>query len=101
MSMNFQIKMKRRNGDLYISPRGDFDGNAARKLVNLLDEQYDGKGQVFIETRNLRKIHPYGCITFRSCLGHITLPARRLSFTGAKGYEIAPEECGVFMTPQE
>ena len=91
MSTNFQIEVKKSNGHLHVIPRGDFDGNSAWELVNLLHEQYDGEGQVVIDTRNLRNMCPFGCSTFRCRLNQSRLPSNRLSFKGEKGYEIAPE----------
>lgn len=35
MSTNFQIEVKKSNGDLYVRPRGDFDGSSAWELVNI------------------------------------------------------------------
>ena len=91
MSTNFQIEVKKSNGHLLVIPRGNFDGNSAWELVNLLHEQYDGKGQVVIDTRNLREMCPFGCSTFRCRLNQSRLPSNRLSFKGKKGYDIAPE----------
>jgi hypothetical protein len=101
MSVNFQIKVKRSNGDLYVSPKGDFDAGSAWELINLLVDQYDGKGQIFIDTHNLRQICPFGCSTFRGRLSQTKLPSHRLSFTGEKGYEIAPEGSSVFIEPEK
>ncbi|MEJ2659828.1 MAG: hypothetical protein P8Z73_03750 [Desulfobacteraceae bacterium] len=91
MSTNFQIDFKKSKGYLHIIPRGDLDGSSAWELVNLLDEQYDGKGRVVIDTQNLREMCPFGCSTFRCRLKLSRLPSNRLSFRGEKGYEIAPE----------
>jgi hypothetical protein len=99
MSTHFQIKVKRNNGDLYVSPDGDFDGNSALQLINLLVETYDGKGQVFIDTHKLRNICPFGCGAFRDRFSQTQLPSHRLSFTGEKGYELAPEGSSVFIEP--
>lgn len=91
MSTNFQIDVKKSNGDLHVSPRGDFDGSSAWELINLLHAQYTGKGQVFVETHGLREICPFGCSTFQSQLNQSWLPADRLLFSGERGLEIAPE----------
>ena len=90
MSANFQIMFIKKNGDLHIDPRGDFDGSSAWELVNLLKEKYDGKGQVIIYTNNLLDVCPFGCSTFQYRLNLSQVPANRLSFKGEKGHEIAP-----------
>ena len=91
MSAKFHIKLKRKNGNLHLQPTGVFDGSSAWRMVNLLHEQYDGKGQVFIDTQGLRDIYPFGCSTFQCQLNPRRLPADRLVFNGEKGLEIAPE----------
>jgi len=90
MSINFQIQFKKSNGNLHIQPKGDFDGSSAWELINLIHDQYDGKGRVFIDTRNLGVIYPFGCNTFRCRLNLRAMPADRLCFKGEKGFEIAP-----------
>lgn len=91
MSANFQIECKKQNGNLHISPKGDFDGSSAWQLIRLLGDAYDGDGQVFIETRNLGKVYPFGCRIFQSELNRCRIPANRLFFTGNKGSAIAPQ----------
>ncbi len=91
MSINFQVVFEKNNGNLHVNPKGDFDGNSAWELVNLLHEQYDGKGRVFIDTKNLCKICPFGCTTFQCQLNLSRIPADQLFFSGKKGYDIAPE----------
>ncbi len=101
MSNNFQIVIKKSNDELHVSPSGDLDGSSAWELVNLLDEQYNGRGWVVIDTRNLKQMCPFGCSTFLWGLNQSRLPSDRLSFRGEKGYEIAPEESRVFSYPEE
>lgn len=91
MSRNFQVAYKKSNGNLHVSPKGDFDGSSAWELVNLLHEHYDGKGQVFIETDDLRTMCPFGCSTFQCRLNLRRIPAERIFFKGEKGFEIAPK----------
>jgi hypothetical protein len=90
MSANFRVQFKKSNGDLHIQTRGDFDGSSAWELINIIHDEYDGKGRVFIDTRNLGEIHPFGRNTFLCRLNFGILSADRLCFTGEKGFEIAP-----------
>ncbi len=101
MSTNFQIEVKRGKDNLYITPKGDFDGSSAWELVNLLDKQYNGKGQVVIDTHNLCEMCPFGCSTFRCLLNVGKLPSNRLIFKGEKGYELAPEGYEVFESTEK
>ena len=97
MSANFQVVVKKSNGNLHIHPSGDFDGSSAWELVSLLQDKYDGNGQVIIETNNLLEICPFGCSTFQYQLNLSRVPADRLAFKGKRGREIAPEGSKVIL----
>jgi|WetSurMetagenome_2_1015567.scaffolds.fasta_scaffold118925_4 hypothetical protein len=90
MSVHFQLGLKKSNGNLHITPKGDFDGSSACELVNLLHDQYDGNGCVVIETDDLRDVCPFGCNTFQCKLNRNILPADRLFFKGGNALKIAP-----------
>ena len=101
MSTNFQIQFKKNNGNLHIQPKGDFDGSSAWELINLIHDQYNGKGRVFIDTRNLGQIHPFGSNTFQCRLNPRAIPADRLFFKGEKGFEIAPNGSRVIVNSEK
>ncbi len=90
MSIHFQVTFRKNNGNLHVSPKGDFDGSSAWELVNLLQEQYEGTGRVFINTKNLRKVCSFGCRTFKCNIHLSRVPVNQLFFKGEKGFEIAP-----------
>jgi hypothetical protein len=90
MDTDFQIAYTKQNGNLHIDTKGDFDGNSAWELVNLLAEQYNGTGQVVIDTHQLLEMCPFGCRMFRYQFKLCRVPAERVLFEGEKGYEIAP-----------
>jgi hypothetical protein len=93
MSANFQIRFQKRNGTLYVAPKGDFDGSSAWELVNLIQDQYDGAGRVVIDTQRLGNLCPFGCSTFKCRIRSGRLPVSRLVIRGALGKEIAPDGC--------
>ena len=99
MSTNFHVLAKKSNGDLHVSPSGDFDGSSAWELVNLLQEKYDGQGQVIIDTTDLLEICPFGCSTFQYRLKLSRVPPDRLSFKGQKGHKIAPRGSRIIFEP--
>jgi hypothetical protein len=101
MSTNFQLQFKKSNGNLHIQTKGDFDGSSAWELINLIHDKYDGKGRVFIDTRNLGKIHPFGYNTFQCRLNLRAMPSDRLCFKGKKGFEIAPNGSRVIVDPEK
>jgi len=91
MNNRFQVGFKKIKGDLYVSPRGDFNGSTAWELIRLISKKYNGKGQVFIDTCGLRKICSFGCSTFKHSVNHLRLPLERLFFKGDRASEIAPK----------
>lgn len=90
MNSSFTIEFQKRDGNLHVQPEIDLDGASAWELLNLLHEQYNGHGRVFIDTNRLRRIHPFGCDTFKCRLNPKRVPADRLFFKGEKGPELAP-----------
>jgi hypothetical protein len=95
MSNNFQIDYRKSDGDLFVRPMGDLDGSSACELVNMIHDQYDGTGQVVVETDGLCAMCPFGCSVFKCQLSLVRFPVRRICFRGLKGREIAPEGSSV------
>ena len=101
MRNRFQIDVKTSNGNLYVRPKGDFDGSSACELINVLREHYRGTGRVFIDTKSLRDICSFGCKTFQARLDKRMVPPERLFFKGEKGRQIAPNGCRVLLSPKK
>lgn len=95
MSGKFQIAVQKSKGNLHVEPKGDFDGNSAWELINLLEEKYDGQDRILIDTRYLTTVCPFGCTTFQCRLRLSRVPTARLLFQGEKGHKIAPSGCKV------
>ena len=91
MSADFQITFRKNNGNLHVTPRGDFNDASAKELINLLIEQYEGAGRIFINTQNLCKVCPFGCSTFKCRFIQSRVPAGQLFFKDEKGFEMAPD----------
>ncbi|MFH0727818.1 MAG: peptidylprolyl isomerase [Pseudomonadota bacterium] len=100
MNSSFTIEFQKRDGNLHVQPQGDFDGASAWELLNFLHEQYNGHGSVFIDTNRLRRIHPFGCDTFKCRLKPKRVPADRLFFEGKKGPELAPSGSKILASPE-
>ena len=80
MSTNFQVAFKSHNGNLHVHPSGDLDGSSTFELIRLLGRKYDGNGDVVIDTRKLKKVLPFGSMTFQSKVKECRIPYSRLSF---------------------
>jgi len=95
MSNDFQIDYRKSDGDLFVRPMGDLDGSSACELVNMIHDQYDGTGQVVVETEGLCKMCPFGCSVFKCQLSLARFPVKRICFRGWKGREMAPKGSAV------
>ena len=95
MSTNFQVAFKKHNGNLHVHPSGDLDGSSAFELIRLMNQKYDGSGEVVVDTRRLRNVLPFGSSTFQGNVKSCRIPSNRLSFKGEKGHDLAPKGCKV------
>jgi hypothetical protein len=64
---------------------------SARRPIDLLREKAGGTGRVFIDTRGLREICPFGCTAFQCELALQRLPAEPIVFQGENGLQTAPD----------
>ena len=65
MANNFKISIHRKIDNLYIRLTGDFDGSSAAELIHVLRNHQTPYYQVFINTRELSAIHPFGMDVFQ------------------------------------
>jgi len=69
---------------------GDFDGSSALELINTLEEYSAGFHQIFIDTNDLKTIHPFGRDVFQKNLGRFNKILNSLIFIGANEHKIIP-----------
>jgi anti-anti-sigma regulatory factor len=89
MASNFRIYRNRTRGSLHLKLDGDFDGNSAHELINTLTEYGTGFDQIFIDTNDLKTIHPFGRNVFQKNLGRFNKKSNRLIFIGENEHSIA------------
>ncbi|MGM0452501.1 MAG: hypothetical protein ACQERN_05000 [Thermodesulfobacteriota bacterium] len=92
MAKNFRIETNRTNRSYYLELIGDFDGSSAFELLNLLAEKITMANQkAFINTTQLKKIHPFGRDVFSRNFPPIACDyGHNIVFTGPYAAEIAP-----------
>ena len=88
MASNFQIFSFKTRDSLHLKLAGDFDGNSAYELINTLAEHGKGSYEIFIDTNELRIIHPFGKDVFQKNLRSSNKIYRNLVFLGKNGHEI-------------
>lgn len=91
MAANFKMSIHRKNANLELKLTGDFDGTSACELLNVLKENCNGVGRVFVNTSSLKDVYPFGRDTFQKNLYMLKEKPIRLVFTGKNAKSIAPE----------
>jgi len=92
MASNFTMRFQRKNGNLHINLRGDFDGSSACILFNALKRNYDDSSRIFVETRGLREVSPFGRDTLQSNLSELKRSSGKIFFDGSKSANIVPQQ---------
>jgi len=89
MASNFRIYRHRTRDSLHLKLDGDFDGNSAHELINALKEYGSDSHQIFIDTNDLKTIHPFGRDVFKKNLGRFSNGVGNLIFIGQNGHDIS------------
>jgi anti-anti-sigma regulatory factor len=88
MASNFQIFSYETGDSLHLKLAGDFDGTSACELIETLKKHRGGFYQIFIDTNNLKTIHPFGRDVFQKKIGAIKQKCNNFIFTGKKEHDI-------------
>ena len=91
MASNFRIYVQRKSNDLHIKLEGDFDGTSAYQLLNVMKENQRGVTKIFVDTRLLDYIHPFGRDVFHNNLKAVNAQRISLLFTGDSALQLAQE----------
>lgn len=91
MASNFQIFSFETRDSLHLKLNGDFDGSSAHELLNTLKNYSKGFYQIFIDTNDLKTIHPFGRDVFQKKLGVFKNRFHNIIFIGRYEHEIAPK----------
>jgi hypothetical protein len=67
---------------------GDFDGSSAYELINVLTEHSLNFYEIFIDTSDLKLIHPFGRDVFQKNLRSSSKLFKNIVFIGKNGHEI-------------
>ncbi|MBW1609151.1 MAG: hypothetical protein JRJ74_13775 [Deltaproteobacteria bacterium] len=89
MASNFQMFSYKTRDSLHLKLEGDFDGNSAYELLETLKKYGSDFYQIFIDTNDLKTIHPFGREVFQKKLGTFKQKFYNLVFIGENGHKIA------------
>ena len=87
MASNFQIYSLKTRESLHLKLAGDFDGSSAYELINKISEHGKSSYEIFIDTHNLKSVHPYGREVFQIRLREIKKQYNNITFIGRNGRE--------------
>jgi len=82
LASNFQIFSYKTRDSLHLKLSGDFDGSSAHVLFNTLKKHGVYFHQVFIDTNELKTIHPFGRDVFQKKLSSFNKQFKNLIFIG-------------------
>jgi anti-anti-sigma regulatory factor len=92
MASNFTMRFQRKNRNLHIHLRGDFDGSSAHVLLNALKRKDDDAHKIFVETSGLRIVTPFGRDVLQGNLSELKAKPGKIIFGGRNKASLAPEE---------
>lgn len=91
MAEGFRVLVHRNSDCLHLRLEGDFDEEAARKVVSMIGENGSGAGRVFIHTNGLGVISSVGQQVFQNQFPLHQRNRVSFIFTGEKAMQIAPQ----------
>jgi hypothetical protein len=93
------IQAEHRNGNLHVKICGDFDAAAAHTATSLINDQYPGCGNVFVNTEKMGAVLEGGAKAFRDNMSDGAVHLGKLFLVGEKGREIGPDGSRVIIPP--
>ena len=91
MASNFKFFSHPIRDSLHLKLFGDFDGSSAKELINTLVDYGTDFLQIFIDTNNLKTIHPFGRKVFLKGFSTISKQAGNIIFIGKHKHNIGPQ----------
>lgn len=91
MASNFQIFSFKNRNSIHLKLGGDFDGSSSYELIRTLTEHSKGFYEIFIDTNDLKSIHPFGREVFQKELGALKNQFHGITFLGRNGHEIVAD----------
>ncbi|MBN1102313.1 MAG: anti-sigma factor antagonist [Deltaproteobacteria bacterium] len=82
MASNFTIRFQRKNGDLHIGLKGDFDGSSAHVLLNAIGRNIEETQRILVDTSGLRRVSPFGRDVLHANLSVLKLRLGKIIFIG-------------------
>ncbi len=94
-----QIQAVNRNGNLHIKLFGDFNPQTAGHLSSTINQQYLGRGNVFVNTEQIGVVLATGAQLFKHSMKDSLVPYGNLFMIGKKGTKLVPDGSKVIIPP--
>ena len=91
MASNFKIYSFKTSDSLHLKLSGDFDGSSAYELINTLADYGKGFYDIFINTNDLKSIHPFGRQVFQKRFRTLEKQFNGITFVGRNKQEMRPD----------
>ena len=88
MASNFSIYSFKTSDSLHLKLSGDFDGSSAHELINTIADNGKGLYEIFINTHDLKSIHPYGKEVLQKRFDALKKQFHGINFIGRNGHAI-------------
>jgi hypothetical protein len=88
MASNFKIYSFKTSDSIHLKLTGDFDGSSAHELINTIADYGKGLYEIFINTHDLKSIHPYGKEVLQKRFGALKKQFHGINFIGRNGHAI-------------
>jgi anti-anti-sigma regulatory factor len=88
MASNFQIYSFKTRDSLHLKLTGDFDGSSAYELIHTLTKYNKNFYDIFIDTNDLHRIHPFGREVLKRKLSALRNQFHGIIFLGRNGNKI-------------
>jgi len=91
MASNFKIYSFKTIDSLHLKLTGDFDGTSAHELINTLADYGKGIYEIFINTNDLKIIHPFGRQVLQKGLSNLKKQFNGITFVGRNKQEMGTD----------
>ena len=91
MASNFKIYSFKTSDSLHLKLTGDFDGSSAYELINTLADYGKGIYDIFINTNDLKSVHPFGRQVFQKQFSALRKQFNGITFVGRNKQEMGSD----------
>jgi anti-anti-sigma regulatory factor len=91
MASNFKIYSFKTSDSLHLKLTGNFDGSSAYELINTLADYGKGFYEIFINTNDLKRIHPFGIQVFQNRFTALKKQFNGIIFVGRNKQEMGSD----------